>query len=447
MKRTILHIDQILAWADRHHELTGKWPQRTSGRVLEALDEGWQAIDLALYHGCRGLPRRGSLARLLAQHRGVRNIQGLPSYTIRQILAWADAYYAEHGQWPTPKSGPIAGSDGETWSRVESALQQGRRGLKVKTSLPRLLAEKRGAFLRSQQPPLSIEQILAWADTHHEQTGNWPTIKSGAVGPATHDTWHKIDEALRKGHRGLPEGLSLARLLARHRGVSRHVRRRPLTLALILRWADAHRARTGKWPTARLGAVADAPGETWHRLDRALRLGQRGLPAGMTLAQLLVVERNVRNRAGIPELSERQILAWADAFHARRRKWPVRTSGRIHEAPGETWVAIDIALRRGRRGLPGGSSLARLLAAKRRVPNKSAQPRYSLRQILAWADAYHDRMGKWPTVWSGRVGPYVKDTWHKIDKALRSGYRGLPGNQSLAMLLKERRRASRLAAQ
>jgi hypothetical protein len=36
-------------------------------------------------------------------------------------------------------------------------------------------------------------------------------------------------------------------------------------------------------------------------------------------------------------------------------------------APGETWVAIDAALAHGHRGLPGGDSVARLLARRRGV--------------------------------------------------------------------------------
>jgi hypothetical protein len=36
----------------------------------------------------------------------------------------------------------------------------------------------------------------------------------------------------------------------------------PLTDELILAWAGAHKARTGRWPTAASGPVAGAPGET-----------------------------------------------------------------------------------------------------------------------------------------------------------------------------------------
>jgi hypothetical protein len=63
--------------------------------------------------------------------------------------------------------------------------------------------------------------------------------------------------------------------------------RPPLTVGQILAWADAHHARTGKWPSAGTGPVAGAPGEKWAGLDQALRAGVRGLPGGDTLAKLL----------------------------------------------------------------------------------------------------------------------------------------------------------------
>jgi hypothetical protein len=73
-----------------------------------------------------------------------------------------------------------------------------------------------------------------------------------------------------------------------------------LTGALVLVWADAHMARTGRWPTAGSGPVRGAPGETWLALDRALLRGLRGLPGGDTLARLLHRERGVPVRRGRP---------------------------------------------------------------------------------------------------------------------------------------------------
>jgi hypothetical protein len=70
-------------------------------------------------------------------------------------------------------------------------------------------------------------------------------------------------------------------------------RRTPLTAARILAWADAHRARTGGWPTLNSGAVRGARGERWRDLDRSLRQGYRGLPGGDSLSRLLARERGV----------------------------------------------------------------------------------------------------------------------------------------------------------
>jgi Phage derived protein Gp49-like (DUF891) len=37
----------------------------------------------------------------------------------------------------------------------------------------------------------------------------------------------------------------------------------PLTVEQILAWADANKARTGRWPTRWSGPVAESWGETW----------------------------------------------------------------------------------------------------------------------------------------------------------------------------------------
>src|SRR5579871_3978469 len=77
-------IPQILAWADEHKKLTGRWPIATSGPIAGTLTENWNAIDAALRVGLRGLPGGSSLAQLLAEHHGVRNIMALPPFTIPQ---------------------------------------------------------------------------------------------------------------------------------------------------------------------------------------------------------------------------------------------------------------------------------------------------------------------------------------------------------------------------
>jgi hypothetical protein len=44
------------------------------------------------------------------------------------------------------------------------------------------------------------------------------------------------------------------------------------------------------------------------------------------------------------------------------------STGPIHGAPGEKWLNLDAALRLGRRGLPRGTNLTRLIAEHRGEP-------------------------------------------------------------------------------
>lgn len=43
-------------------------------------------------------------------------------------------------------------------------------------------------------------------------------------------------------------------------------------------------------------------------------------------------------------------------------KYPLYQDGPVVDAPGESWAGLDSSLRYGKRGLPGGLSLAKLLA-------------------------------------------------------------------------------------
>lgn len=314
------------------------------------------------------IPRR---QRRRPQNAGRKD--GRPPYTIEQILTWADAHQARTGQWPRRSSGRVAEAPEETWEKIETALTQGYRGLPGGASLTRLLAEHRGVESRPSPTPLTVEQILKWADEYYQRTGRWPSNNSGPVAGAPGERWLSIDNSLVHGRRGLPGGSSLSRLLAEHRGrrPAPEGPRSPLAISQILEWADAYRRRYARWPTVQSGLIPQSPGETWQRVDYALRQGLRGLPGSSSLAQLIRQhEADVLERTR-PRLTEEQILAWADAHRERQWKWPTRSSGPVKEAISETWAGIDAALRQGYRGLPGGSSLARLLAERR--PGRQGQ--------------------------------------------------------------------------
>ena len=104
-------------------------------------------------------------------------------------------------------------------------------------------------------------------------------------------------------------------------------------------WPPEHDALLGTLPDAE---VAERTGRTLQAVgDRRRQLG-------------------IYRRDASP-LTVKQILAWAKAHHRGTGRWPSAASGPVAEAPGLTWGGIDQALAGGFRGLPGGSSLARLL--------------------------------------------------------------------------------------
>jgi hypothetical protein len=149
-----------------------------------------------------------------------------------------------------------------------------------------MASEEHGQRRRRHKPPLSVKRILVWAKAHFDRTGRWPTAQTGMVAEAPGESWRGIDNALRRGLRGLPSGTSLSKLLNKRIGAEGGRGKPPLRLEQILAWMRAHHDRTGRWPQIKSGEVQDAPGENWTAIDQALRHGSRGLPAGLSLRLL-----------------------------------------------------------------------------------------------------------------------------------------------------------------
>jgi len=426
-----LTLEQVRAWVEAHRAATGKWPTTESGPVRDAPhEETWSAINTALNRGQRGLPSGLSLARLRPDHVAVR-----PPLTIAQVLSWADAHHAALGDWPTHLSGKVKGTSGESWATIYDHLRYGGRGLPGGETLGSVLAAHRGVRNLRFLPRLSVEQVLAWADAHLAAHGVWPRFLSGPVDFVPGETWAGIGHALRKGQRGLPGPTTLVRLLVEHGHRKAWGRSPELTEEQILAWADAHHAATGHWPKVQSGGIAGTRGETWNNIDNALRMGNRGLPKGSSLARLLDGRRGVPNLLAQRRLTHEQILAWAEAHHAATGQWPKRRSGPVQGAPGERWRSIDNALSRGHRGLTGGMSLAALIRRRLDPTAPLRRPNLTVDQILAWADAHHAATGNWPSTSSGAIPGAPGQTWRNLDGALRQGSRGLTPGSSLRRLL------------
>jgi hypothetical protein len=209
-----IDIEQILRWADAFYETRNEWPTLESGPV-PGTNMTWLAVDCCLKKGHRGLPGGSSLPQLLEECRGVRPGRTAPPLSEKQILVWADAYFAAHGRWPKRTSGLIPGQR-DTWRGVEDSLRRGERGFAGGSSLAQFLAQHRGARTRSCLPVLEVRRILAWAKSHVRATGRWPTHLSGSIPQSRGETWAIVEHALVRGSRGLPGGSSLHRLFTEH---------------------------------------------------------------------------------------------------------------------------------------------------------------------------------------------------------------------------------------
>lgn len=434
-KRPTLTVTQILAWADRHHQVTGKWPGFNSGDVIGQPGENWRSIHGALYHGLRGLRPGSSVARFLEKHRGVRNPRAAQRLTIRKLLAWADDHRRRTGQWPHVLSGRVLADPSESWIAIRSALEKGARGLPGGDSMAKILQRYRGVpNLRAKQK-LTLPLILSWADRHFRRFGVWPNGRSGRVFGEPHETWIAVQSALSLGTRRLGRKTSLGGILYAFRGVRSRKYAPDLTTESILAWADLHRARHGRWPSEGSGPIDAAPGETWVGIDLALARGKRGLPGGSSISKLLVARRGHRNVSDLPRLSLAEILRWADAHRKRTGRWPTQNDGEIAGQPGETWRNVAASLTRGGRGLPYLTSLARLLAKGRGIRRHMHAPPLTKAKVVAWAKAFHRKNGRWPNDHSGPVDGAPGETWGAIERALSQGRRGLPKGLSLHRLL------------
>lgn len=296
-------------------------------------------------------------------------------------------------------------------------------------------------------PPLTVPQILKWADEHKRRTGRCPCTRHGRVPEKNGIKWETVNDALRRGQRGLPGGITLWRLLKKHRGAQYYNRRRDdLDIDEIRRWALEHHRRTGLWPQSNMTKVAPSQDVAWTTVDAMLAKGGDHLPGGDSLTNFIRREFGLWSARGNMPLTIPLILKWADEHKKRAGKWPIVMSGRVPGRPEtETWAAINEALKWGRRGLPGGSSVAKLLTEHRGASYKPTVARLSEPQIVAWAKAHHRKTGSWPTAKSGRCEP-ARMSWALIDRALRRGEQGLRGGSSLSKALRKVRTRSQPSA-
>lgn len=131
-------------------------------------------------------------------------------------------------------------------------------------------------YTKDVRPPMTEAQVLEWMRRHLDDTGKLPSQISGPCVYSPGYSWADIDSALAWGRHGLPGGTSVAKLKDEHFGTTSEDE--------ILAWADAHYARTGRWPKCSSGNGSGQPAEpvhgkkgmNWHLIRERFRLGLRG---------------------------------------------------------------------------------------------------------------------------------------------------------------------------
>ncbi len=282
----------------------------------------------------------------------------------------------------------------------------------------------------AQRPPLTVEQILKWADRHKAQTGKWPRYHSGKI-DGTDLTWMAVGYSILYAKPNLPHGLTLPLLLQKYRGVHNRRLQPALTITRILRWADDFRRATGTWPIATSGRISGTT-DSWNSIDSALRTARRGISRKTSLARLLFRYRGVENIADKAPLKTKEILKWAKSFHRKYGRWP-SVKAKPVRGQKSSWASIDHCMRSGLRGCQPGGSLASFLESHVGVVNPRDKPQLSIREIVSWMETYHATHGEWPTIRSGRVAGHG-ETWGGIELALTRCQRGVKKKTSLADL-------------
>jgi hypothetical protein len=354
-------IDMILSWAKAERAATDAWPTAETGQV-RGVDETWKGVDSALRLGHRGLPAGSSLARLLHERCDVVNRLESRELTEERIMELIAEHRSAHGAWPTRDSGAVPGTT-LTWAAIDQALIRGRHGLPGGSSIAQLLRRREGVGSR-RGLPLTEGQVAAWAKAFQKKHGRWPTRADGQIeGAATGETWSGVAAALEQGLRQLRARTSFRAFLAEVCGAPAPGSvRRPLSVEKILERARAYETWAGAFPTAASrDPHLESAGDSWARIDRALRAGGRGLPR-TTLIQLLARRLGARNANRPGPLAEETIWSWAVAHRQREGRLPTRSSGPVHGVPGETWGALDGALKHRCRGLTRGETLRQFLA-------------------------------------------------------------------------------------
>lgn len=337
--RPALTIQQVLAWADEYFSVKGSWPSQKS-KTINRQCPNWKAIDQCLIHGLRGLPKSGSLHKLLRKTgRKAESHLEKPDLSEAIILEWCDKYFVKYDEWPQVKhKRKVAGQDA-SWASIDAALRSGGRGLAKGKSLAKLLFEKREVETQGNQSRIEILKVTEWIRVFESSNKRYPSIEEDGDEriDGTKLTWRQLINAVKSGSRGLPKQ-SWASFLESHFDKPNRKRRSRLTVEKILEWGEQYFEKHGKPPTRESGKIPETL-DTWKDINNALNGGLRGLEKGDTLFKLF------------KSLTEEKVWGWIQWFYNKHGSYPTVYSQDCPPQMFDSWRTIDAALRNKSRGL------------------------------------------------------------------------------------------------
>jgi predicted helicase len=274
-----------------------------------------------------------------------------------------------------------------------------------------------GAFVESAEFS-DVWDMLAALKSHDERIKGWVS-QSGS------NSKKSLPINVVFGGSKLPISLQGKMINAIQSRIAKTIDRQLLTEDLVWKWMQEHYKHHGRWPVRRIKSGHEnqvAPdGSTWGSIRDALSCGYRGLMGGSSLLKLRL-KKSGKNQL----LTEDLIWEWMQSFFNENGKWPTSASCEI--APnGDSWLAINASMRKGRFGLSPNGGLSKL---------RSEKLGYSVLSedlIVDWMESYFKQFRKWPKNKDTAIAP-CGITWKAVSFALRAGTRGLAGSSSFLVL-------------
>ena len=140
--------------------------------------------------------------------------------------------------------------------------------------------------------------VVNWVKKYKDKYGKFPHHASGKVEFADEDiTWSALEACLINGWRGLPKNTSLSKLIAEQFNVINRSNTKKYSNNIIRKWIERHYKEYGYYPTKRSGVIEWASEYgynlvTWDAIDRALRVGVKGLSGGSSLSNFIKTNGN-----------------------------------------------------------------------------------------------------------------------------------------------------------